>query len=133
MGGSLYSWHSNSWVKSCNNSSSSSSLSPFSLRVSPVESTVFLFWPGSGNVATEGSIYDCFWIEFWSKVRSWVKLKFVKLLAVTGCRAGIKGPDVHLFERHLECSSNYYRSLLPTKILDYLVLNCWWFFRYLNF
>ena len=77
-----------SWVKSCDNSSSSSSLPPFSLRVSPVESTVFLFWPEPGNVATEGSIFDWFWIEFWSKARSWVKFKFVKLLGVTGCRAG---------------------------------------------
>ena len=36
MWGSLSSWHSNSWIKSYNNSSSSSSLSPFPLEFSPV-------------------------------------------------------------------------------------------------
>ena len=49
MGGPLSSRNSNSWVKSCNNSSSSSSLSLFPYVFLHVESTVFLSWPESGR------------------------------------------------------------------------------------
>ena len=132
MRGPFSSRHSNSWVRSCNNSSSSSSLPPFSLGFSPVESTVYLFWPESDSLATKGSIFGWFWIEFWSKARSWVKFKFGKLLGVNGCR-GVNRPDVHLLEHHLECSSNCYWSLHPTKDPDCLVLNCWSCFGCLNF
>ena len=70
-------------VKSCNNSSSSSLLSPIFFKIFTCRVHSVLIWPEPDSVATkQGSIFGWFWPEFESKARSWVKFKLVKLLGV---------------------------------------------------
>ena len=70
-------------VKCCNNSSSSSLLSPIFFKIFTCRVHSVLIWPEPDSVATkQGSIFGWFWPEFESKARSWAKFKLVKLLGV---------------------------------------------------
>ena len=133
-GGPLSSWHSHSWAKSCNNSSSSLSISPFSLRFSLVDSPLFLFSPEPSSVATKESIFGWFWIEFWSKERSWVQFKFIKLLGVTACRAGkgAQGTSLWLPSWLLEQLLSVSLSNKRSRLSCYELLVMFWVSKFLR-